>query len=139
MPNAKLRHQCISFSVYQELVYGHYRRQSQHRLFHFQLETPVATLVWPLPTLLDRDAVFFHQIVNHVVIDDDSREGESPIPTSMTESDGEKPHHIKAGIEPCTTERHELYAESERIYQLGHRATDDRIEFWSISPSQKEI
>ena len=33
----------------------------QTELFHFQLETPVATLVWPLPTLLDRDAVFFHQ------------------------------------------------------------------------------
>ena len=44
------------------------------------------------------NAVFFHQIVNHVVIDDDSRVAD---PTSMTESDGEKPHHIKAGIEPC--------------------------------------
>ena len=55
------------------------------------------------------------------------------------EIDGEKPHHIKAGIEPCTTERHELEARERALYQLGHRATDDRIEFWSISPSQKEI
>ena len=33
----------------------------------------------------------------------------------------------------------EVVSNSERTNQLSHRATDNRIEFWSISPSQKEI
>ena len=39
----------------------------------------------------------------------------------MTESDGEKPHHIKAGIEPCTTETARIV--SKRVSALTNSAT----------------
>ena len=42
--------------------------------------------------------------------DDDSRVAD---PTSMTESDREKPHHIKAGIEPCNRDYTNWKQESE--------------------------
>ena len=52
---------------------------------------------------LQRGGVFSPD-VNHVVLMT-TPEWRVADPTSMTEIDGEKPHHIKAGIEPCTTER----------------------------------
>ena len=56
------------------------------------------------PNVTKQRCGVFSPVVNHVVFDDNSREASRRSNLNDREIDGEKPHHIKAGIEPCTTE-----------------------------------